>query len=173
MKPPNAQNWIDNLQLKPHPEGGHYREEFLSEKRFEQKENGTFPSGRRFFSCICYLLEKNEFSAFHKLKSDETWHHIDGGAAEISLLTSSGIEVWLLGKNLSHNEAPLQLIPANTWFTVAPSPKTEFSLCSCSMSPGFDFKDFELAQFKNIVEEFKEFDWFDKEKDFLKERCLR
>ena len=162
-----AQYWIGHLQLNPHPEGGYYREVYLSENRFKKREDDAFPSGRRFYSSIYYLLEKGQFSAFHRLKSNEIWHHYAGRSAEITILTGSGLKTMLLGKNLLKSEQFEQLVPANTWFTVAPSSGTNFVLCGCTMVPGFEFEDFELGTKKILLQQFPEF------ATLIKLRCIR
>ncbi|MFM2227363.1 MAG: hypothetical protein RL664_706 [Bacteroidota bacterium] len=138
----NAKTYIDNLLMLPHPEGGFYKECFRS------KQSIQFPSfeGERSVSTsIYFLLEKGQTSALHRIKSDEIWYFHDGQTLEIIELDEQGNEkITLLGKNLMNGEVLQHVVPAGIWFGARLAPNSEFCLVGCQVSPGFDFRDFEL-----------------------------
>lgn len=137
--------YISNLDLIPHPEGGYYRETYRSEGKFP----GTsieFPSGRNFSTAIYYLLQQGDFSRFHKIKSDECWHHYAGDTLLIHIIHADGeYKCIQLGKQSAYGEVFQHIVPANSWFASEPSPQSEFVLVGCTVSPGFEFKDFKMA----------------------------
>lgn len=137
-----SKTYIENLQMLPHPEGGYYKECFRS--NLEMNFNG-FEGKRSVCTSIYFLLEKGQTSALHRIKSDEIWYFHDGQTLEIIELDSEGKEiVTRLGKDLTNGEVLQHVVPANTWFGARLAPESEFCLVGCQVSPGFDFKDFEL-----------------------------
>ncbi len=142
----NAQYWVEKLDLLPHPEGGCYREMYRSSERFPANAlPERFGKERVFSTAIYFLLQAGEFSAFHRIKSDELWHHYDGGDLEIICIHPDGeLQILILGKN-SPNARPMHIVPHSTWFAARPLPDSEYALCGCTVSPGFDFADFEMA----------------------------
>ncbi len=140
----NAEDWIRRLALAPHPEGGWYRRYYTSTNhQHYPSHNATRPSA----SAIYYLLKAGEFSAFHKIKSDEIWHYYTGTTQlRIYVLTSNGnLEIRQLGTE--NGALPQQVIPAKTFFAVELSgiSAADYALVGCTVSPGFDFADFELG----------------------------
>jgi predicted cupin superfamily sugar epimerase len=98
---------------------------------------------RSLSTSIYFLLTADRPSAMHRIKSDEIWYFHDGDALDIMLIDLSGNHsVVRLGKNLDNHEALQFVVPAGFWFGA----KTTglFSLVGCQVSPGFDFRDFEL-----------------------------
>lgn len=147
-----AKYWIDQLDLKPHPEGGHYKEVFRSEEIYKKEHlPERFGGDRSFSTSIYYLLQKGEKSAFHRIKSDETWYFHDGDDIEIYLLDEDGVSnSQLLGLNPDAGSFPQFTVEKNCWF--AAKPRGDFALVSCNVAPGFDFKDFELANKEQLTE---------------------
>lgn len=133
--------WIRTLNLRPHPEGGHFRETY---RAGETLAGATLParygSPRAFSTAILFLLRAGEFSAFHRLRSDELWHW-HAGAAVLHLLEPGGAYRRI---ELSA-AAPQAVVPASTWFASEPTGEPTILLAGCTVSPGFDFADFELA----------------------------
>jgi predicted cupin superfamily sugar epimerase len=133
--------------LKPHPEGGWYREVHRSEQQVSRAD-GARRSG---LTVILFLLEAGRPSAWHRVHgADESWHFIGGAPLEL-LLRASGdhpTETRLLGSGLSHSGLshpelqPLAVVPAGWW--QAARSQGAWSLVSCCVGPGFDFQDFEL-----------------------------
>ncbi|MEZ5198660.1 MAG: cupin domain-containing protein [Bacteroidales bacterium] len=87
----NAQNWIDHLKLQKHPEGGYFREVYRSQEFMHKKGlPNRYNSFRNFSTSIYFLLESNDISAFHRLKSDEIWHFYEGSPISIYFIIPSG-----------------------------------------------------------------------------------
>lgn len=136
---------VETLELQPHPEGGFYTEVYRSEGLIETDED-DFPDGRHFSTSIYYLLTSDDQSDFHRIKSDEIWHHYEGSSLTIHLISGNGTYRKIhLGKNLTKGQKPQQIVPADYWFGVTVDEPNSFALCGCTVSPGFDFEDFEMA----------------------------
>jgi predicted cupin superfamily sugar epimerase len=137
-----AAYYKNHLRLQPHPEGGHYAEVYRSD--LEVSLQG-FDGPRNLCTSIFFLLESGDISALHRIKSDELWYHHDGGILEIIEIDEAGNEIITrLGKSI-HDGCRLQhVVKAGRWFGARPSAESEFCLVGCQVSPGFDFRDFEL-----------------------------
>ena len=137
-----AAYYKNHLRLQPHPEGGHYAEVYRSD--LEVNVQG-FDGPRNICTSIFFLLESGDISALHRIKSDELWYHHDGGVLEIIEIDEAGNEIITrLGKPI-HEGCTLQhVVKAGRWFGARPSAESEFCLVGCQVSPGFDFRDFEL-----------------------------
>ena len=137
-----ASYYKEHLQLLPHPEGGHYAEVYRSALEIEM--NG-FAGKRNLCTSIFFLLEAHEISALHRIKSDELWYYPDGDVLEIIEIDESGIEVITRLGKLLHEGCKLQhVVKAGRWFGARPAAGSDFCLVGCQVSPGFDFRDFEL-----------------------------
>jgi len=157
---------IDKLKLQPHPEGGYYRETYRSKGTISPECIGNnYDGDRNFSTCIYYLLASGSFSAFHRIKQDEGWHFYDGSPVELHLITETGEYLNIaLGRNFDMDETPQFIIPGGTWFAAAVKGDDTYSLVGCTVAPGFDFRDFEMAQpgillqnypsYKTIIEKF-------------------
>lgn len=151
-----SSEYILNLGLQPHPEGGYFRETYRSSENISLKGLPERFSGYRSFStAIYYLLEEGSFSVFHKIKSDECWHFYAGDSLLIHMIQLNGkYDIIRLGKNLSEDEQFQFVVPANTWFAAEPAPGSLFSLAGCTVAPGFDFNDFDIAKKKDLLDSF-------------------
>ena len=144
------------LKLKPHPEGGYYKETYRSADSIgvsglPQGFNGP----RQFSTAIYFLIEKNNFSAFHRIKSDETWHFYTGDALEVIEIDPFGnLKCTLVGSDLSSDEMFQYTVPAGHWFASRVKEGGEYSLVGCTVSPGFDFEDFEMASRSELIKQF-------------------
>lgn len=147
-----VEDYVREMQLLPHPEGGYYREIYRSKGIIPQPTG--FSGERNFATGIYYLLAKGDFSAFHRIKSDESWHFYAGGTLLVHELSPQGYRCTRLGNHLPTGETFQHVVPANVWFASEPAPGTEFSLVGCTVSPGFDFKDFELASKEELLEQY-------------------
>ena len=137
-----SSDYIAQLGLLPHPEGGYYKEVFRSSENYLFE---GFESERSVCTSIYFLLEKGQASALHRIKSDEIWYHHDGGTLEIIEMDKAGREIITrLGKNISNGEKLQHVVAANRWFGARLAPDADFCLVGCQVSPGFDFRDFEL-----------------------------
>ncbi len=150
---PDADEWIRALQLEPHPEGGYFREVYRSEERLDASAlPGRYGASRSTGTSIYFLLPGNRFSAFHRLKSDEIWHHHDGCAAVIPIIDAEGnLETMRLGKNAAAGERPQAEIPRGCWFAAAPADPESYTLAGCSVAPGFEYGDFELGKREELL----------------------
>lgn len=132
----NSNYWIEKLAMQPHPEGGYYKETFRSSVSLQAGWGE-----RNALTSIFYLLEGDNFSAFHRIKSDELWYHHAGGTLLIHEIKADGS----LQTHRLSAENPFVAINPGSWFASEAEDKESFVLVSCAVAPGFDFADFELA----------------------------
>ena len=125
-----ADRIIVALDLKPHPEGGHYRETFRDDEGH---------GGRAHSTAIHFLLKAGEVSRWHRVDAVEIWHWHKGAALALSI----GREQQVLGPNLEAGERPQVVVPRGAW-QMARS-LGAFTLVGCTVAPGFEFAGFELA----------------------------
>jgi len=140
-----AQELIDRLGLAPHPERGFYVETY----RASLEVAGVPHGGARAASTAIYFLvtRAQPTTYLHRLKSDELFHLYEGGPLDVLLLgATSGGEVRRLGLDVAGGARPQLVIPAGTWFAVELAAETSHCLFGCTVAPGFDFADFELAE---------------------------
>jgi len=132
---------IAALGLSPHPEGGFFRETF----RATASVAAPFaPVTRAASTAIYFLLRAGEFSAFHTVSSDEIWHHYLGATLELHTIDRAGMHQRVeLGPHLQHGERPQWLVPAGR-LQAARVIGDGFTLCGCTVAPGFDFADFNM-----------------------------
>lgn len=147
---------IRTLNLEPHPEGGFYAETYRSEGMIGGKA-GNFPAGRNHSTAIYYMLRSGDISRFHRIRSDEVWHHYEGGGITIHVIHPDGLyEALYLGKDLDAVQKPQHMVPAGSWFGATVDQPDTFALCGCTVSPGFDFGDFEMADRYIMLQAFPE-----------------
>lgn len=143
-----ASTLVKKLDLQPHPEGGYFKEVYRSDELI--KTEGLperYSSERCFGTSIYYMLEGEQFSAFHKLQSDETWHFYLGSPIVLHLISSEGsYSKIVLGKNITEDEILQYTIPKETWFSAEVKDRNTYSLVGCTVAPGFDFKDFQFGK---------------------------
>jgi predicted cupin superfamily sugar epimerase len=155
MKP--ASYWVEKYSLLPHPEGGYYAETYRSVEKIERQAlPDRFPGDRSFSTGIYFLLEGSQFSAFHRIKSDEMWHFYAGEALDIFVIdTETGnLEVIKLGNDPEREEVFQALVPAGAWFASRPCQGSSYALVGCTVSPGFDFQDFEMADREELTKQY-------------------
>jgi len=147
---------INKYELLPHPEGGWYKETFRSNEMIAADQLSKRFSGERVMStAIYFLLEKGNFSAFHRIQSDECWHFYAGQTLEIFVIDENGVLlVTRLGNNIEAGECFQYVVPANLWFASRPADTSTFSFVGCTVAPGFDFADFELAHEHDLSAQF-------------------
>ena len=143
-----VQQLITLYNMLPHPEGGYYKETYRSKEAIAHNALPERFSGSRFFStAIYFLLEQGNFSAFHKIKSDECWHFYAGQSLEVYVIHYNGeLEIIKLGNDIAKDEIFQYTVPAECWFASRPVLHSSFCFVGCTVSPGFDFADFELAK---------------------------
>ncbi len=147
---------VKELNLLPHPEGGYYKETYRSEGIITQTcLTSDFSGDRNMATGIYFLIEKGNFSALHKIKSDETWHFYYGDTLEVIEIDEQGkLTITQIGSNLQEGETFQYTVKANTWFGSRVNSNGNFSLVGCTVYPGFDFNDFELAQQQDLIQLF-------------------
>jgi uncharacterized protein len=133
----SAAEVIRILGLKPHPEGGHFRETF--------RDADAITDRRALSTAIYYLLARNERSHWHRIDATEVWHWYAGAplALEVAKTATSTIERVVLGDDLACGERPQAIVPAHAW--QAAQSLGEWTLVGCTVAPGFEFSGFELA----------------------------
>jgi len=151
-----ASYFIQHLQLQPHPEGGFYKETYRSSGMISVQNLSTgFTSDRRYSTAIYFLLQQGDFSAFHRIKSDECWHFYEGGTLLVHVITLKGeYHCIRLGRSVHEDEVYQAVVPAGAWFASEPAPNSSFALVGCTVAPGFDFADFEMANATALAKEF-------------------
>ena len=142
----SAQEWIDRLQLRPHPEGGYFRESYRSRETIAQAHlPPRFTGDRAFSTAIYFLLAGDDFSALHRIRSDELWHFYDGGSLTITVITPDGeLRTIHLGTDARAGQVPQAVVPAGCLFGSHVTDRHSYALVGCTVAPGFDFADFEL-----------------------------
>jgi predicted cupin superfamily sugar epimerase len=144
-----AQQIIKSLGLLAHPEGGFYKETYRSEQTLKEEN-------RQLLTSIYFLLTSDNVSHFHRIKSDELWYFHAGNPLIVHTLSSVGHQQHQLGLDLSKGEQPFLFIPKNTIFGSTVKDNDGFSLVSCAVAPGFDFRDFELFERAQLLADFPE-----------------
>ena len=173
----SASAWIRLLRLRPHPEGGYYREAYRSPETISAGSlPGRYGSRRSFSTAIYFLLAAGQYSAFHRLKSDEIWHFYDGAPIDIFVISPGGKLARIrLGNNPAAGEEPQRIVRAGSWFAAAIAIQNgkslpamlriplqagriqnqkSYSLIGCTVAPGFDFADFEVGRREELCAKF-------------------
>ena len=133
---PTAAEIIARLELKPHPEGGHYRETFRDSRRDV--------NGRSASTAIYFLLARGECSHWHRIDAAEVWHYYAGSALNLQIADDVGQHGIRLGPALAAGEVPQAIVPAQAW--QAAESTGDWTLVGCTVAPGFEFTKFELAE---------------------------
>ena len=147
---------VKKFDLQPHPEGGWYVPTYKSREKIPAAAlPGRFGGDRVFSTAIYFLLEQGNFSAFHRIKSDECWHFYSGDPLEVFILQPGGQpDIIVLGNDISKGQLFQYVVPANCWFASRPAAGSQYCFTGCTVAPGFDFADFELAHADALVKEF-------------------
>jgi len=132
---PSAAEIIARLDLKPHPEGGHYRETF--------RDNSCDADGRSRSTAIYFLLARGERSRWHRIDAVEVWHYYAGDALILRIANDGATRSITLGPDIAAGDVPQAIVPAHAWQAAESS--GDWTLVGCTVAPGFDFAAFELA----------------------------
>jgi uncharacterized protein len=135
MAIPTADDVIRALALKPHPEGGHYRETFRDSHQVD---------GRATSTAILFLLKRGERSHWHRIDAVEIWHFYAGAPLKLEVVDGAKEEIIRLGSDLAAGEVPQVTVPARAW--QAAETLGDWTLTGCTVAPGFRFESFELAE---------------------------
>lgn len=154
----NASFWIRHLKLSKHIEGGYFAEVYKSSSLLQPSQlPGHFKADttRHYATHIYFLLEKGQFSALHRIKSDELWHFYDGDPIIVYEIETNGTLIkHLLGNDPSNDQKLFTVVKAGSWFGAVLDEKSEFALAGCTVSPGFDYADFEMGNRNEILLQF-------------------
>ena len=146
-----ADYWIQKLNLQLHPEGGYYKETYRCNQLIQAE---GFDGNRSVSTAIYFLLDGATKSHFHRIKSDELWFFHEGAALEVLLLNGTYLQIITLGKNPDLGETLQAIVPAGCWFGARLKDEKSYALVSCTVAPGFDFSDFELAKKEELKKSF-------------------
>lgn len=130
-----ADDIIAHLGLKPHPEGGYYRETF--------RDSRAVDGGRAASTAIYFLLTRGQTSHWHRVDAVEIWHYHAGDPLTLRIADDCGERAIRLGPDLNAGEQPQAVVPAHAW--QAAESTGDWTLVGCTVAPGFDFAAFELA----------------------------
>ncbi|MFC1692255.1 cupin domain-containing protein [Candidatus Latescibacterota bacterium] len=157
----DAKEIIELLNLEPHPrEGGYYRETYRSNQKIPVHELPShFKKDKHVCTAIYYLLTPETFSALHRVPTDELYHFYLGDPVIMFQLYSEGkSEKRLLGNNIDAGHCPQCLVPGGVWQGMKLIVGGRFALMGTTMSPGFDFQDFELGKRSELIEQYPEYE---------------
>lgn len=133
---PDASDIIARLELKPHPEGGHYRETF--------RDARTDARGRACSTAIYFLLARGERSHWHRIDAVEIWHFYSGDPLTLRIANEGcAPHTITLGPDVDAGERPQAIVPAGAWQSAEST--GDWTLVGCSVAPAFEFAKFELA----------------------------
>ena len=143
---------IEQFDLKPHPEGGWYCQTYKSHELIQANAlPERFTADRSFSTAIYFLLEAGNFSAFHRIKSDECWHFYTGDPLLLYVINQNGnLETITLGNDFEKDQHFQYVVLAGCWFASRPASGSKYCFVGCTVSPGFEFEDFELADVNKL-----------------------
>lgn len=152
----SAQYWIDHFKLQPHPEGGYFRQTYRAPLVLEQSALPvTFRGPRNASTAIYFLLAGEDFSALHRLRSDEVWHFYAGHTLLVHSIDLEGNQHSIkLGQNPEACEQFQCVVPSGQWFGSCLERPDTYALVGCTVAPGFDFADFEMAQRSSLIAQY-------------------
>lgn len=152
MSSPTLDELVRALRLEPHPEGGFYRETYRATSLVD-----TARGPRAASTAIHFLVPAGTFSALHRIASDEVWHHYAGAPLRVVQITDDGTRNdHVLGRDLLGAHVPQAVVPAGAWFGAHVEGDGAWALVGCTVAPGFDFEDFELADRSTFLARFPE-----------------
>lgn len=151
-----AASIIERLGLRPHPEGGYFKEVFRAPLSVEHPGIPQGEAARRCCgSLIYYLLEAGDFSAFHRVRwTEEIWHFYAGGPLELHTIDAGGHHSVTTLHNSFGDSEPVCIVPAGCWQAARPVAGTQWALCGCTVAPGFEFADFQMPERAALLSEY-------------------
>ena len=154
----NIKSLVDKFELLPHPEGGFYKEVYRSEGVIPKGSLATnFNGDRNFCTAIYFLLTSDNFSGFHRIQQDEIWNFYNGSPLSVHVIDAKGnYKRHEVGMDIENGETPMLVVPANCWFASSVKEDNSHSFVGCTVAPGFDFDDFELAKREDLIKEYPE-----------------
>lgn len=145
---------ITQLKMEEHPEGGWYCRTYESSLMLPPSQHSGSSGMRACSTSIYFLISDSNFSALHRLRSDEMWYHHSGSALAIEILDDNGNHQQKLVGSVERGYEPQALAPAGTWFGSHLLEDKGWALVGCSVSPGFDFLDFELGSREKLIRDY-------------------
>lgn len=145
---------VNRFGLRPHPEGGYFREVYRSEGIIPQTDLPGYPGDRNFCTSIYFLITSGNFSAFHRIRQDELWHFYSGTALHVHVIDPSGNYTCHTVGNKLDEEEPQLVVKGGSWFASAVRDDNAYAFVGCTVAPGFDFQDFELADREGLTKLF-------------------
>ena len=153
----SAREWIDELALIKHPEGGWFKETYRCDEYIDKECLPERFSGKRSFStAIYFLLKEDEFSAFHSIKQDEIWHY-HAGSPLIIYVIDQNAQYKELYLGLNSGEQPQLVLKAGWLFSAAVKKPGNYTLVSCTVAPGFDFDDFNMPAREELLQMYPQY----------------
>lgn len=151
----NAEYWIEKLKLEPHPEGGYFRQTYKSDLLIARKALPGFAGPRAASTGIYFLLEGKNFSAFHRLRCDEMWHFYAGSPLAVHVIEPAGsYSSILLGNDPEAGQTFQAVVRAGCWFASHVADWKSWALVGCTVAPGFEFADFEMAKREELSKQY-------------------
>lgn len=147
---------IKKLELLPHPEGGYYKETYRSKELINEVHlPDSYQGNRNVSTCIYFLITSDNFSAFHRINQEEIWHFYLGAPILLHTISEEGTyQKFTIGNDFNKGQTPQLIVPGGDWFAAEIVEKEGFALVGCTVAPGFDFTDFELAKQSQLIEKF-------------------
>ena len=147
---------VEAFELGKHPEGGYFKEVYRSKESIPES---ALPFGykgtRNFGTSIYFLLTSDNFSSFHRIKQDETWHFYEGSTVDLHVISPSGsYQNVKIGSQIAKREVFQFTVPGGHWFSARVLEEDGYALVGCTVAPGFDFDDFELGARESLISQF-------------------
>jgi predicted cupin superfamily sugar epimerase len=146
----SAEYWINKLKLHKHPEGGYFVETYKSEKCVNLQ---GYNLSRHACTAIYYLLIGDQFSSFHRMRSDEVWHFYAGNSLTLHIIETDGkLNEVRLGTDIDNGETFQAVVKSGSWFAASVNDHDSYSLVGCTVSPGFEYSDWDLGEMETLNE---------------------
>jgi len=143
-----AARWIKKLKLEKHPEGGYFKRTYESDMKIDI---AGYDGPRHISTAIYYMLTSDDFDAFHRMKTDELWHLYAGNSLILYVIDRAGK---MTKVKMGKGGTPQVVIKAGSWFAASVSGSNSYCLVGCTVSPGFDYRDWELGKREELVKMF-------------------
>jgi predicted cupin superfamily sugar epimerase len=151
-----AEKLIEKLRLEPHPEGGYFRETYRCDESTDDAAlSPRYDGGRSLSTAIYYLLTQDDFSAMHRILSDEIFHFYLGDPVTLVTITEAGYANRVtLGAAVSEGEVPQAVVPRGVWQGLCLTQGGRYALLGTTVAPGFDFRDFEIGDRSTLIRQY-------------------
>lgn len=149
---PAPKEIIQRFNLTKHPEGGYFAEMFRSDDDISSGLPERYEGNHVLYTSIYFMLEGNDFSAFHVLKSDEIWHFYEGTSILLHSIEKNGIlKTVRLGRSHESGDVYQYLVKAGSYFCAEVEDKSSYALVGCTVAPGFEYNDFILCSRNDLI----------------------